>query len=66
MQYNLFENTPVEIKAISKKQLCTAYGIHRITLAKWLSNIPELGNHKKTRIFNPMQVLAIYKHLGQP
>lgn len=65
MQLNLFGET-LEIKATSKKELCRKYGVHRITLNKWLNSISELGDHKKTRIFTPLQVNIIYTKLGNP
>ncbi len=54
------------MKSINKSALAKKYGISLRTLNNWLSQIPELGDINKVRIFTPKQINTIYRHLGEP
>lgn len=50
----------------SKKQLAVEYGISPNTMAAWLKGVPGLNLNKKQRLLTPKQVIAVYRHLGDP
>lgn len=53
-------------KALSKKELANAYGIHPSTLRRWLNSIPKLHLEPNQRLLNPAQLRIIFDHLGEP
>lgn len=65
MQIKLFDTEVVNIKSMSKSELTTAYGVCRHTLRAWLNKVPNL-DQKKKKIFSPLEVSLIFKHLGNP
>ena len=54
------------IKALSKKELAKLYGIHNVTLVKWLKSIKGLKLEKNQKILTPLQVSIIFKEIGEP
>jgi hypothetical protein len=65
MQMQLFEGETINVSSKSKAELVQAYGVCRHTLRTWLLKVPGLDTKKK-RIFTPIEVSIIYKHLGTP
>jgi hypothetical protein len=53
-------------KALSKKELAALYGVHSVTLVKWLKSINGLELKKNQKILTPMQITIIFKSLGEP
>ena len=54
------------IKAMTKKELAIAYGIHISTLMKWLKEIPELNLTTYQKLLTPKQIQIIFEKLGAP
>lgn len=57
--------TPKVYPALTKKELCTKYGVTYARLQSWLSDVPNLG-HYKGGMFTPRQTAIIFNHLGDP
>jgi len=54
------------MKTRTKKELKAAYNISGPTLSKWLNDIPEIVDHKKKRVFSPLEVNFIFARYGNP
>ena len=54
------------MKTRTKKELKAAYNISGPTLSKWLNDIPEITDHKKKRVFSPLEVNFIFAKYGNP
>lgn len=53
-------------KAMSKKELAKAYGVHKSTFMKWVKEIPDLRLVTNQRILTPKQVQQIFDRIGHP
>jgi hypothetical protein len=54
-------------RTMSKAEMAHAYGIHRITLMKWLEPFKEkIGYDKTNHLFTPKMVGIIWEVLGRP
>lgn len=59
------EGVTIPVKAYSKKELATLYGVSKQTLRRWLKNVEGL-QQTNDQIFTPNQIQLIFKHLGVP
>jgi len=62
-----------EIKSYTKQELTQMYKISPFTLRKWINSRPDLmselektGYQITNKLFSPLQVRIIFKHLGDP
>jgi transposase len=53
-------------KALSKKELAAMYGVHTVTLIKWLKSINGLELKRNQKILTPLQLNIIFTALGEP
>lgn len=53
------------VKAYTKTQLASKYGVSLTTFKRWLYNVNDLGAYLG-KCFTPAQVQKIVEHLGTP
>lgn len=59
------EKTTFTVKAYTKTQMASLYGVSLTTFKRWLHNVHDLGAYLG-KCFTPAQVQKIVDHLGNP